>query len=346
MQQMDGDGTWLLRQDHIVEARTMYEQLESDLYAPTLGSDLHRNIGDMVESPMMQFLMASTLNAWTLDEENWMTAWHSPDYIRLALTQNLAMSGVSSIQKAANVSQSQGWAVTSMLARGVCIARLSYFALACGSLSDAVSNYRMLLERLLLLRYLDSNDHYDAFAKAFYAEIYRRASQGVSDQQLRNEYDQEQIDNCKHTMALIRAEYLDGKQPRAPGHYWRRPESNALATQYVNAGGPLSESAQGKMILRVYELGNQAVHPRLRDMAQPEDSDLSYEDMLSIVLVTLAELTEFGLSLFEETYALAGRVQEIIIQPVHAEASLMEVVKASEVANQQAIEIARRASPD
>jgi len=91
----------------------MYEQLESDLYAPTLGSDLHRNIGDMVESPMMQFLMASTLNAWTLDEENWMTAWHSPDYIRLALTQNLAMSGVSSIQKAANVSQSQGWAVTS-----------------------------------------------------------------------------------------------------------------------------------------------------------------------------------------------------------------------------------------
>ncbi len=322
----------------------MYEQLESGLFAPPLGPDLHRKTGDMVKSPMMQFLMASALNAWALDEENWETAWHSPDYIRLALIQNLAMSGVTSIQSAANVSQSKGWAVTSMLARGVCIARVSYFALACGSLSDAVSNYRMLLERLLLLRYLDSNDHYDAFAKAFYAEIYQRASQGLSDQQLRTEYDQEQIEDGKHTMDSIRAEYFDVKQPKAPGHYWRRPESNELAAQYVSAGRPVSRSGQDKMILRAYKLGNQAVHPRLRDMVQPEDSDLSYEDMLNVVLVTLAELTEFGLSLFEVTSALAGRVQEIMTQPIHPGASLIVVVKASEVANQQAIERGRQSS--
>ena len=298
----------------------------------------------MVKSPMMQFLMASALNAWALDEGNWETAWHSPDYIRLALIQNLAMSGVTSIQSAANVSQSKGWAVTSMLARGVSIARLSYFALACGSLSDAFSNYRMLLERLLLLRYLDSNDEYDAFSKAFYAEIYRRASQGLSDQQLRSEYDRTQIEENTHTMDAIRAEYFDDQQPKAPGRYWRRPESNEFAAQYVSAGVSLSKSAQGKMIQRAYELGNQAVHPRLMDMAQPEDSDLSYEDMLNVVLVTLAELTEFGLSLFEVTSALAGRVQEIMTQPIHAGAPLIVVVKASEVANQQAIERGRQSS--
>lgn len=314
----------------------MYEQLESGLYTPSMGPDPYWKMEDMVRSPMMQFLMASTLNAWVVDEENWMSAWHSPAFIRLALIQELTMYGVTSIQGAADASQSKGWAVTSMLARSVCIARLSYFALACGSLSDALSNYRMLLERYLLLRYLESNDHYDAFAKAFYAEMYRRAIQGVSDQQLRSEYDQKAIDDGKKTMALIRAEHFDGKQPKAPGRYWKRPESNELVAQYVRADGPLSESARGKMLLRAYELGNQAVHPRLRDLVRPEDSELSYEDMLNAVIVTLAELTEFGFSLFQVTSALAGRVQEIMTQPIHEEAPLIEVIKAGEIANQQA----------
>ena len=324
----------------------MYERLESGLYTPSMGPDPYWKMEEMVRSPMMQFLMASTLNAWVFDEDNWVTAWHSPDYIRLALIQNLAMSGVTLIQHAANVSQSKGWTVTSIIARSVCIARLSYFALACGGLSDAVSNYRMLLERHLLLRYLDSNDHYDAFAKFFYAEVYRRASQGVSDQQLRNEYDQEQIEDGKDTMALIRAEYFDGKQPKAPGHYWKRPESNELAAEYASLEGPLSASAQRKMILRAYELGNQSVHPRLRDMVQPEDSDLTHEDMLSVVLVTLAELTEFGLSLFDVSSPLAGRVEEIMTQPVRAEMPLIEVVKDSEVANQRALEQERQTSSE
>lgn len=322
----------------------MYEQLESHLYTPSMGPDPYRKMEDMGRSPMVQFLMASTLNAWAVDEENWMSAWGSPVFIRLALIQELTMYGVTSIQSAANAPQSKGWAVTSMLARSVCIARLSCFALACGSLSDALSNYRMLLERNLLLRYLESNDDYDAFAKAFYAEMYRRASQGISDQQLRNEYDQQGIEDGKRTMALIRSEYFDGKQPQKPKHYWTQPKSNKLAVQYVGTEGPLSESARGKMILRAYELGNQAVHPRLRDMVQPEDSDLSYEDILDAVIVTLAELTEFGFSLFQETSALAGRVQEIMTQPIREETPLIEVIKASEIANQQAMEQAWQTS--
>ena len=130
----------------------MYEQLDSGLYPPSLGADLHRKMEAMVESPMVQFLMINTFNAWVLDEEHWTTAWNFPAYTRLALIQNLAMSGITSIQTAANIPQSKGWAVTSMMARGVSIARLSFFSLACGSFSDAFSNYRMLLERELVLR--------------------------------------------------------------------------------------------------------------------------------------------------------------------------------------------------
>lgn len=321
----------------------MYEQLENSLYTPSLGAELHQKMEAMVASPMMQFLLISTVNAWVLDEENWTTAWNFPAYTRLALIQNLAMSGITSIQSAADIPQSKGWTVTSIMARGVCIARLSYFALACGSFSDAFSNYRMLLDRELVLKHLDANKQYDAFAKAFYAEIYHRAGKGLSDEQLRSGYSHDQIEQSKQTMALIRTKYFDGKAPNAPGHYWKRPRSEDLAAEYANVDAPQSESARREVILRVYDLGNQNVHPQLRDMLQPEESDLTYEDMLNIVLVTLADLMEFGLSRFEASSALTGRVQEIMTQPIHGGTQLIEVIKASEVANQQAIEQAQQA---
>ena len=142
-------------------------------------------------------------------------------------------------------------------------------------------------------------------------------------------------------MALIRTEYFDDKPPNAPGHYWKPPRSEDLAAEYANVVGSQSESARRKVILRVYDLGNKNVHPQLKDMLQPEESDLAYEDLLNVVLVTLAELTKFGLSRFEASSALTGRVQEILTQPVYGGTHLIEVIKASEVANQEAIKQAQ-----
>ena len=248
------------------------------------------------------------------------------------------MSGITSIQSDANIPQSKRQTVTNMMARGVSIARLSYFALACGSFSDAFSNYRMLLDRELVLKHLDATNQYDAFARAFYAEIYHRAGKGLSDEQLRSRFSHEQIEQSKQMMALIRTRYFDGRAPKAPGHYWKRPRSEDLAAEYANADASQSETARRKVILRVYDLGNQNVHPQLMDMLQPEESDLTYEDMLNLVLVILADLTEFGLSRFEVSSALTGRVQEIMTQPIIGGTHLIEVIKASEVANQQAID--------
>ena len=262
----------------------MYEQLENGLYIPSLDANLQQKMTDMVESPMMQFLTLSTLNAWALDEENWATAWNLPAYTRLALTQDLAMSGITLIQNTANASQSKGWAVTSMMARGVSIARLSFFSLACGSFSDTFSNYRMLLERQLVLRHLDANNRYDAFAKSYYAEIYQRAGKGLSDEQLRKGHSPEQIEEAKRMMALIRTKYFNGNPPHAPGHYWKLPRSEDLADEYADGADSESESARRKEILRVYDLGNRNVHPQLRDMLQPEETDMTYEILSNVVL--------------------------------------------------------------
>ena len=223
---------------------------------------------------MMQFLTLSVFNAWTRNEGNYKTAWNSPVYAQLALVQDTAMQGIELIQKADHVSQSKGWAVTSMLARGVSLARLSCLSLALGSMSDAFSNYRMLLEREMTVKYLEANNQYEAFAKAFYAEIYHRASKGLNDKELRKGYTSSAAKESRRMMDLIRRKYFDGKAPQSPGHYWQRPKSQELVDEYAKGIASESDKARATEEMRIYDLGNQSVHPRLRDMLQPEDSDI------------------------------------------------------------------------
>ena len=258
----------------------------------------------MTESPMMQFLMLSVFNSWTLDEENWKAMWHSPTYGQLALISDVTMQGIKAIQRADHVSQSKGWAVTSMMARGVILARLSCFSLALGSVSDAVSNYRMLLERAMTLKYLETNNQYEAFAKAFYAGLYHRAGKGLNDDELRESYSHDSLEDSKGLMALIRAKYFDNKPPKAPGAYWKPPKTEELAD------GP-----ERKAELRAYDLGSRSVHPLLGDMVQPEESDIPIEVLMNLIVTTLGDLSIFGLSLFPESSSLADKVKEIILHP-------------------------------
>ena len=91
---------------------------------------MEEQLAGMVESPMMEYLMLNVVfNPWALDEENWKTVWHSPVYAQLALISDLTMRGITLIQEADHVPESKGWTVTSMMARGVSLARLSCLSL-------------------------------------------------------------------------------------------------------------------------------------------------------------------------------------------------------------------------
>ena len=277
----------------------MYEQRESGLYAPRWGRHVGQKIKVILESPLMEFLTFSALNSWVVDEENGMTAWNLPVYTKLALIQQVTMRGVDLIQKVNTTSQSKGLGVTSMMVRGINLARLTCFSLAFGSFSDAFANYRMLLDRHLTLLYLDSNNQYEDFAKAFYAEKYHRVSKGINDEELRKGYSLKQINESKQMMYIIRKTYFNGNPPNAPGHYWKPPTTQQLADEYVNSTKFEPETIESKEILRVYDLGNKSVHPQLRDMLQPEDSDIEYEDLTDLTLLTVSDISKFGLSRFE-----------------------------------------------
>ncbi len=292
-----------------------YEQLESGIYIPSLSNETDNQAREMVESPMMQFLMLNVFNAWARQEGNYKTAWHSPVYAQLALVQDTAMHGVKLIQEADYVPQSKGWAVTSLLARGVSLARLSCLALDMGSFSDAFANFRMLLEREMVLRYLEANNQYDAFAKASYAELYHRAGKGINDKELRKGYTSSAAKESRRMMELIRTEYFANDSPRAPGHYWRRPKSQELADEYAKGLSSRSGKARARAAIRAYKLGNRSVHPGIRDMLQPEDSDISAEDLRGLILLTLVDLATFSLSRFQESSSLANKIERIILQP-------------------------------
>ena len=258
-----------------------YEQTRSGIYIPQ-NQEMDQQAVGMVESPMMQYLMLNIFNSWAFDEENWKTVWNSPIYTQLALISDLTMRGITLIQEADDVSQSKRWAVTSMMARGVSLARLSCLSLALGSFSDAFSNYRMLLEREMTLKYLEANDQYEAFAKAFYSEAYHRASKGLNDGDLRKNYSQNDLEESKKTMALIRAKYFGNEPPKAPGAYWTRPKTEELADKSVR-----------KEELRAYDLGSRSVHPQLRDMVQPEEADIAPEALMDLIVTTLGGVSIF-----------------------------------------------------
>ena len=294
------------------------EQLEN-------GLEVDDPVKEMVESPMMQYLMLNVLNAWAVDEGNHRTAWHSPVYAQLLLVQATTMQGIDLIKKSDDVPQSKGWAITSMLARGVTLARLSCLSLDTGSFSDACSNLRMLLDREMTIRYLEAHNQYDGFAKAFYAEIYHRAGEGLNDEQLRKGFTSSDLEESKQIMDLIRRDHFDNKAPKKPGYYWKRPTTQQLADEFAKGNASGSDEATHKQIMRVYDLGNGSVHPRLRDMIQPEESGISTEDLRCLILVTLGGLTIFGLSLFEESASLVGEIEHVILHPPSV-TSLLDMV--------------------
>ena len=280
-----------------------YEQSQSGIYIPR-EQGMEEQLAGMVESPMMQYLMLNVFNSWALDEENWETVWHSPVYAKLAGISDLTMRGITAIQKDAHVSESKGWTVTSMMARGVSLARLSCISLALGSFSDAFSNFRMLLEREMTLKYLEANNQYEAFAQAFYADVYHRAGKGLNDGDLRKGYSHDDLEKSKNMMKLIRTKYFDNKPPKAPGSYWRLPRFDELVAE-----------TERKEAQRVYDLGSRNVHPQLRDMLQPEESDIAPEALMDLIVATVGDLSMFGSSRFAESSSLAAKVEEIILQP-------------------------------
>ena len=275
----------------------------------------------MMESPLMQYLLMNVFNSWAVDEENWKTVWNSPKYTQLALISDLTMQGITLIHQADDVAQSKGWAVTSMMARGVSLARLSCLSLALGSFSDAFANYRMLLEREMTLRHIETNNQYEAFAKAFYSEVYHRAGKGLNDFDLRNTYSKCDLEASKKMMGLIRAKYFENKSPKAHGSYWERPKIEELADNT----GHIAE-------LRVYDLGSRSVHPQLRDMVQPEESDIPPELLMELIVITLGGLSKFGLSLFPDSYELSVKIEKIVLQPPSG-TSIPELIKAHRTAD-------------
>ena len=297
-----------------------YEQLKSGIYIPQ-NQEMENPLVGMVESPLMQYLLIIVFNSWVFDEGNWKTAWNSPIYAQLAVISDITMQGITLIQQADDVAQSKGWTVTSMMARGVSLARLSCLSLALGSFSDGFSNYRMLLEREMTLKYLETNYQYEAFAKAFYSEIYHRAGKGLNDGDLRSDYSQNDLEASKNMMELIRTKYFNNKSPKVPGAYWKRPTTEELVDKTVR-----------KEALRVYDLGNRSVHPQLRDMVQPGESDIPPELLMDLIVMTLGDLSMFGLSLFADSYALAGKIEKIILQPPSG-TSIPDMVQAARTAN-------------
>ena len=302
-------------------------QLDSGLYVPSLSTETEDQIREMVESPMMQYIMLTVFNAWAVNEGNHQTAWNSSVYAQLLLVQQMTMRGIDLIQLAEGVPQSKGWTVTSMLARGVGLARLSCLSLDMGSFSDACSNLRMLLERDMTIRYLEAHYQYEDFAKAFYAEIYHHAAENLNDKQFRDNYAPNAEKEAKQMMELIRKKYFDNKAPKKPGHYWKRPKTELLADEWTKSKGWGPDDVTRKNTMRVHDLGNGSVHPRLRDMIQPEESDLAPETLRNLILVTLGSLAMFGLSLFDESVPLVGQIEQVILHPPPA-ASLLDLVGA------------------
>ena len=193
-----------------------YEELDSGLYVPPLRIDIQAQMERMVSSPMMQYLTMATFSEWASGEGNWETIWNLPVYSQLAMVQDVTITGIDLIVQCNDLQQSKGWAMTSMMARGVSLARMSWLALATGSLSDAFSSYRMLLDRLITLRYLKNNNQYEAFAKFSYADLYHRINSRLNDGELRESYTSGEIKQYKEMMALIRKKFFQDSHPRNP----------------------------------------------------------------------------------------------------------------------------------
>ena len=299
-----------------------YEQLDSGLYVPPLRADVKTEMNGMINSPMMQYLTMSIFSGWAWDEGNWETLWNLPVYSQLAMIQEVTMTGVDLIKERKDLEQSKGWAVISMMARGITLARMSCVAMATGSISDAFSIYRMLLDRLITLKYLDENDQYEAFANFSYADLYHTLNSRLNDSELKESYASGEIKAYKDMMALIRDKYFQGRPPRKPQSYWKPPHTKDLVeTAFGNDGG-----LQQKQESQIYELGNRSVHPWVRDLIQPEESDINPQDFTALTMVTAADLSIFGLSRYSVTSPLAVLVERIVLVPPQPDIPVWEHV--------------------
>ena len=288
-----------------------YEQLDSGLYVPPLRPEVETEMRGMINSPMMQYLTMSIFSGWAWDEGNWETLWNLPVYSQLAMIQEVTITGVDLIKERKDLEQSKGWAVISMMARGITLARMSCVAMATGSISDAFSIYRMLLDRLITLKYLDESDQYEAFANFSYADIYHTLNSRLNDSELKESYSSGEIKAYKDMMALIRDKYFQGRPPLKPQRYWKPPYTKDLVeTAFANDG-----SLQQKQASLIYELGNRSVHPWVRDLIQPEESDIDPQGFMALTMVTAADLSVFGLSRHPVTAPLAGLVERIVLVP-------------------------------
>lgn len=286
-----------------------FEALNSGLFVPPLHNDIQDRMERMVRSPMMQYLTMATFNEWASGEGNWEAIWNLPVYSQLAMIQDVTMTGIDLIAQSNDVQQSKGWAMISMMARGVSLARMSCLSLATGSLSDAFSTYRMLLDRLITLKYLEKNNQYEDFAKFSYADLYHLINARLNDSELRESYTPSEIRQYREMMDLIRRKFFQDSHPRKPQHYWKPPYTKDLvASALENDGGLLQ-----KQTSQIYELGNRSVHPWIRDLIQPEDSDITPQDFMGLVLITGADLSVFGLSLHTATAPLADEVKRIVL---------------------------------
>ena len=159
-------------------------------------------------------------------------------YSQLAMIQKITMTGIDLIKQCNDLQRSKGWALTSMLARSINLARMSCLALATGSFSDTFSSYRMLLDRLITLKYLEANDQYEEFEKFSYADLYQRINSRLNDGELRESYTSSEIKQYREMMALIRTKFFQDSHPRKPQHYWKPPYTNDLvASALANDGG-------------------------------------------------------------------------------------------------------------
>ena len=284
-----------------------YNQLYSGLYVPPLPNHVAVRLERMVYSPMMEYLMVATLNGCASDEGNWETTWGLPVYSQLAMIQEVTMAGIDLIRERNDLQQSKGWALTGMMARGITLARMSCIALATGSFSDAFANYRMLLDRLITLKYLEENNQYEAFAKYSYAQLFHRVGSQLNDGEFRGNSTSEEVNSQKEWVALIRKEFFEGTSPHKPEHYWKPPYTADLIASALSG----DDSPRKKQVSYIYELGNRNVHPWIRDLIQPEESDINSQDLAGLILATAADLSEFGLFLHPATVHLANEVRRI-----------------------------------
>ena len=224
-----------------------YGELDNGLYVPPLRTDKQSQMVRMVSSPMMQYLTMATFSEWAWGEGNWETTWNLPVYSQLAMIQKVTMTGIDLIKQCNDLQRSKGWALTSMLARSINLARMSCLALGTGSFSDTFSSYRMLLDRLITLKYLEANDQYEEFEKFSYADLYQRINSRLNDDELRESYTSSEIKQYREMMTQMEVKMTE---TTTCAHHWViEPGRGAISAGVCKLCGARNDFANSDRVL-------------------------------------------------------------------------------------------------